>query len=158
VKAAIDQIVASSGSDKRIMLIGRSGGGFTAYLAGALDHRVDFVASIAGGTPLSIRLAAPWEAYELGDYEQYAPHLYDVVTHENLMVAAGTRGSFFAYNARDTCCFQIGGADPLVGYLRHAGIVQGKQISVFSDPTFVGHALSPAGYDAFEAAMADWFR
>lgn len=156
VKAAIDQIVSESGRNRRIMLIGRSGGGFTAYVAGAVDQRADFVVSIAGGTPLSTRLSAPWEAYELGDYEQYAPHLYDAVAHEQLMVASGSKGSLFTFSTFDPCCSRVRETDPFVAYLRQAGSLQRKKIEVFVDPDFVSHGLGPRGYEALEQALAGW--
>ncbi|MEI6834975.1 MAG: hypothetical protein WCL28_13390 [bacterium] len=76
---------ASGGNPSNsVTLAGRSGGGWRSYVAGAI-YDVDYVISIAGGTPHSMRLSAPWTVYELGDWEQWSPSLYSIVGHEDFM-------------------------------------------------------------------------
>jgi hypothetical protein len=147
VKAVVDRIVASSPRhDADILLIGRSGGGWTAYTYAALDPRVDVVVSIAGGRPISQRLDAPWRALELGDYEQADPSLYNLTGHEDLMAAAGSIGAFYVFNMHDPCCFQVKPRDPFIDYLRGAAAVTGKRIGVFVDVQHNQHSLGPGGY------------
>ena len=147
VKTVVDLITATAGRlDPDILLIGRSGGGWTTYVYGAIDPRIDFAVSIAGGRPISTRLDAPWGAAELGDYEQAAPHLYDAVPHEHLLLAAGARASFHVFNRWDTCCFRVQPGDSFVRYLRRAGMVMGKPIGVFVDPDHRGHSMSERAY------------
>ena len=142
------------GGDPDLLLIGRSGGGWTSYLYGALDPRIDVVVSIAGGRPLSERLDAPWGAAELGDYEQTLPHLYDAVGHEHLMLAAGGRGAFYVYNEWDSCCFRVSPDSPFVAYLSGAAAAVGKPISVFVDSEHPWHSLGPRGYTALDAYLS----
>lgn len=86
----------------------------------------------------------PWE---LGDYEQFVPHIYDIVGHENLMAAAGTQGSFFGYSPHDMCCYRLAATDPFFDYLRAASLVTNRPIGISVDPDNRRHGLSPAQYD-----------
>jgi hypothetical protein len=113
---------------------------------GAVDPRVDVAVSVAGGRPISTRLDAPWGAAELGDYEQAAPHLYEAVPHESLMLAAGSKASFHIFNRWDTCCFRVQPGDSFVRYLRRGGRAMGKPIGVFVDPDHRDHSMSPRAY------------
>lgn len=147
VRAIVDWIVEiESIRDPDILLIGRSGGGLTAYMYGAVDPRIDVVVSVAGGRPISERLDAPWGAAELGDYEQTAPHLYNAVGHEHLMLAAGSKGSFHIFNLWDGCCFRIQPDSVFVQYLRDASQLLGKPVGVFVDETNFAHSIGSQGY------------
>ena len=147
VKAVVDAIATTAGRrDPDILLIGRSGGGWATYVYGAIDPRIDVAVSVAGGRPIPTRLDAPWGAAELGDYEQAAPHLYDAVPHEALMLAAGARGSFHVFNRWDTCCFRVQPGDSFVRYLRRGGVVMHKPVGVFVDPDHRGHSMSARAY------------
>jgi hypothetical protein len=147
VKAVVDAVGAvSAARDPDILLIGRSGGGWTTYVYGAVDPRIDIAVSVAGGRPIATRLDAPWGAAELGDYEQAAPHLYDAVPHENLMLAAGSRAAFYVFNRWDTCCFRVQPADSFVRYLRRGGRAMKKPVGVFVDPDHRGHSMSERAY------------
>ena len=151
VKMVVDWIAGSRPDGEReLLLIGRSGGGLTSYLYGALDGRVDMVVSVAGGRPISARLDAPWGAAELGDYEQTAPHLFNATGHEHLMSAAGTRGAFFIFNRWDGCCFRIAPNDPFAAYLTAAGRAGGRHVGVFVDEANPGHSIGPDGYVALD--------
>ena len=157
VRAIVDWIVElEAGRNPDILLIGRSGGGLTAYMYGAIDARVDVVVSVAGGRPISERLDAPWGAAELGDYEQTVPHLYDAVGHEHLMLAAGSKGSLYIFNQWDGCCFRIQPGSAFVEYLKGGSDPLGKPISVFVDQENPSHSIGPHGYvelDAFRGPV-----
>ena len=159
VLSIVEWIAQGHGAgDPDLLLIGRSGGGWTSYVYGAMDPRIDMVVSIAGGRALSERLDAPWGAAELGDYEQTVPHLYDAVGHEHLMLAAGARGSFYVYNQWDTCCFRLQPDNPFVAYLRAAGAALSKPIGVFLDGENPAHSMGPQARVALEQHMTEVFR
>ncbi len=142
VHAVVNWIYANL-DPETLALVGRSGGGWTAYTYGALDERIDLVANIAGGSPLSVRLAAG--PLELGDYEQFWPELYTVAPHEVLMAMAGTRGSFHAYSGQDRCCFQMRGDEPWIQWLNKHGRILGKTIETYAEPSSTTHGLTSAG-------------
>ena len=146
--ALVDRILEQGGRD--LLLIGRSGGGLTAYLYAAVDPRIDVAVSVAGGRPISERLDAPWGAAELGDYEQTVPYLYDAVGHEHLMLAAGSKGSFYIYNRWDGCCFRIQPGSAFVQYLVGAFSALGRSIAVFVDEENPAHSIGPRGYVELE--------
>jgi len=155
VKAVVDGFVAEHPDDDRtVLMVGRSGGGWTTYLTGALDPRIDVAVSVAGGSPSSQRLLDVLEAWELGDYEQFFPQLYDVVGHENLIAAAGTRALFVAYSPRDPCCYRLGPDDPFFAWLAAAGESTGKPIVAAVDPEQRRHGLSPAQLEELDRFLA----
>lgn len=157
-KDVVDKIIAdNAAANVEILLIGRSGGGWLSYAYGALDPRIDAVVSIAGGTPLSQRLGATWigiglEALELGDYEQVFPDVYSVVRHEDLMLAAGTRGFLAIFNQYDRCCFRVNPGSEFGAWLVQGG-VSGKRIEFFLDPINEMHSISAAGYEALDSFL-----
>lgn len=151
VKAVVDGFVAEHpGADRTILMVGRSGGGWTTYVSAAIDPRIDLAVAVAGGSPASQRLLDVLEAWELGDYEQFFPQLYDVVGHENLIATAGSRGLFVAYGARDPCCYRLGPDDPFFPWLVAAGAMHGKPVEVAVDPDHRRHGLSPVQLAALE--------
>jgi hypothetical protein len=152
VKGAVDH-AAASWPDSPILALGHSGGGMTAYVYGAVDPRVEYVVSLSGGTPLGRRMKSPAGVAEISDLEQFDPHLYGITGHELLMGAAGSKGGFFSYNTLDDCCYRVSPADEFVSYLRDAGKVSGRSVTVHVDPTFPGHAPSPATWSAIYAEL-----
>ena len=167
LKAIVDQIEAEPGSHT-IMLIGKSGGGWTSFMYGALDERVDYVVGIACGMPMSqwLRRRAlddptplpplGWRA-ALGlradlarapfaaDYEQVDPLIYESVGYEDIMPVAGSRGTFYVYNQYDACCFRMRPDDAFIRYLKDASLALDKPIGVFVDQENLRHSLSAAG-------------
>jgi hypothetical protein len=124
------------------VLMGRSGGGWRAYTAGALFD-VDYVIAIAGGTPLSLRLSAPAGVWELGDWEQWTPSVYQYFGHEDFMRFAGNKGAAYIYNKDDPCCFgAVRDNDPFVAALRATA---GRNVNVFVDLNNPAHSLGPSG-------------
>jgi hypothetical protein len=119
-----------------------------------VDPRIDVAVSVAGGRPISERLDAPWGAAELGDYEQTAPYLFNVVGYEHLMTAAGSKGAFHIFNLWDGCCFRIRPDSVFVQYLLGASSVIGKSVGVFVDQVNTGHSIGPQGYVELERYLA----
>lgn len=106
---------------------------------------------------MSERLAATWigeglEALELGDYEQEAPELYSVVRHEDLMLAAGTKGFLAMYNQYDPCCFRMNPGSEFAAWLVQGG-APGKSVQVFVDTENGEHSIGPAGYVVLESFL-----
>lgn len=158
VKAVVDAIVARSGGvDPAILMVGRSGGGWTTYTYAAIDPRIDVAVPVAGGTPQSVRLGGIVPALEVGDYEQSWPTLYTIVRHEDLMTAAGSRGSLIIYNQFDGCCFRVRPDAPFLAYLRGAAAALHQNIDVFVDERNAQHAIGPAGYERLDAYLREVF-
>lgn len=151
LKAVVDEIYRTQapGVEPTIMLIGKSGGGWTSFMYGALDPRIDYAVAIAGGMPMSQWLQdAPRRA---ADYEQVDPLIYGAVRYEDIMPAAGSRGAFFVYNKHDSCCFRLDDDDPFVRYLRAASVALRKPIGVYIDHKTRTHSFSDTALAALGA-------
>jgi hypothetical protein len=151
VKVVVDLITADSEpDDPRLLMIGRSGGGWTTYFYSPLDPRVDLAISVAGGLPKSLRLAV---GSNPGDYEQVVPHL-GVITQEDLMRTAGTKGALFIYNQHDPCCFGFHPEDPryapFVQYVESAATPFNKRLRVYVDLVHRAHSIGPNGYQVID--------
>lgn len=127
--------------DVKLMLYGRSGGGWRSYIAGSI-YDVDYVVSVSGGTPHSMRLSAPWTVYELGDWEQWSPGLYSVIDHADFMRFSGLRGAAFVFNLNDPCCFRVAKTDPFFSWLN---TVRSPNVSAYVDERNPDHSLGPDG-------------
>ncbi|MBK7659400.1 MAG: hypothetical protein IPJ28_09680 [Betaproteobacteria bacterium] len=136
--------ILRQGATGPVGLIGRSGGGMTAYSIGLAHPAVDFVISIAGGTPLSMRLAAPAGPLEISDWEQWSPRTYSRVGHEELQRHAGRLGSLHLYGGLDPCCFRVAPGD---GFYEWLGLPtgDGRIVEIYVDPDNDQHALSEPG-------------
>jgi hypothetical protein len=147
LKAIVDQIYRENG-DPTIMLIGKSGGGWTSFMYGALDERVDYVAGIAAGMP-----RAQWVREQPtgpADYEQVEPMIYGAVRYEDIMPVAGSRGAFYAYNEHDNCCFRLRPGEPFLRYLQDAAVTLDKPIGVFVDRESRKHAFTDTTFAALD--------
>jgi pimeloyl-ACP methyl ester carboxylesterase len=134
------------------LLLGRSGGGMLSYLYAALDERIGGCVSLAGGVPLSQRLEL--RATDLGDYEQFAPAFFDLVRHEDLMVAAGQRGLLLMFNRHDSDCFALPATHPLGKYLQREAARHGSDLRWFVDATHHAHSFGAAGYAELDRFLA----
>lgn len=154
LKAVVDKIYREHGNERdlTVMLIGRSGGGWTSYMYGALDERVHYVVSIAGGMPMSQWLKE--DRVKALDYEQLDPLIYGVVPYEDIMPAAGSRAAFFVFNEHDPCCFRMSPDDPFVHYLETAGRTLDKPIGVYVDRDNTTHSFSDAAFAQLDAFLA----
>jgi hypothetical protein len=161
VKVVVDMIystIDSLGHKFKLLMIGRSGGGWTTTLYGTIDPRVHLAVPVAGLIPLSMRLAAD-SGRDIGDYEQFIPDLYDVVTYEDMMKATGLHGSLFIYNTQDPCCFSVQKSSDLVQYLNDAARRYEKRIDVWIDEDNLEHSISERGYEVlrdFLDSMQFW--
>ncbi|MEO7997446.1 MAG: hypothetical protein ABI852_08380, partial [Gemmatimonadaceae bacterium] len=155
VKRVVDFIEATRPPATQLLMMGRSGGGFATYTYGALDPRVTAAVSVAGGRPMSQRLDAPWGALELGDPEQFAPEVFAGIRHEDLMVAAGSRGALMMFNTLDPCCYRVSAGDPFINYLERGGVRSGRTVRVFVDPINDIHGVGPAGFVELDRFLQD---
>jgi len=130
-----------------VMLLGRSGGGWTAYTYAAMDRRVDVAVNIAGGSPFSTLLDSAVFRHVTPHFENHN-YLYDQVTPTDAMLAAGRRAVFFFYSQNDPCCYRFSPDNEWVSYLRTLAQGRvGKQYRVFLDDAPI-HGLSNRGLDA----------
>lgn len=89
-----------------VIMIGLSGGGWTTTLYAAVDPRVRVSIPVAGTLPMYLR-QAPYES-DVGDWEQYASSLYDVVDYLDLYILGAygpDRKQVQILNKFDDCCF-----------------------------------------------------
>ena len=135
------------GASGPVGMTGRSGGGMSAYSAGIAHPLADYVISIAGGTPLSMRLASPVPQYEISDWEQWSPRTYREVGHEELMRHAGRLGGFYFYAGLDPCCFRVMRGDGFQEWLGQP-TDDGRIVEIRVDPDHDQHALSESGRTA----------
>ncbi|MFL5482624.1 MAG: fibronectin type III domain-containing protein [Gemmatimonadaceae bacterium] len=127
-----------------LMLMGRSGGGWSAYTYAAMDPRIDISVNIAGGSPFSTLLDSTAFSRVTPHYENHN-FLYDQVTPTDIMLAAGRRAAFFFYSQNDVCCYMFTNDNEWIKYLRRlAQSDVGKRYRVFLDDA-PRHGLSPRG-------------
>lgn len=154
LKAIVDQIYRENGAnpDLTVMLVGRSGGGWTSFMYAALDERVHYAVSVAGGMPMS-----HWghdKPLRTADYEQLDPLIYESVRYEDIMPVAGSRGAFYVYNEHDPCCFRLAPDDPFLRYLQSAAVALHKPIGVYVDRETTTHSFSDAAVNAMDTFIA----
>lgn len=158
IKYLVDHITTTRPSAGELLLMGRSGGGYSSYVYSALDPRISITVSVAGGRPISQRLDAPWGALELGDFEQTAPEVFSGIRHEDLMIAGGSRGSIMMFNTFDGCCFRVSRGDPFLRYLEEGGARTGRKVRGFADPVNPTHGLGPIGFEALDDFLTEVMR
>lgn len=93
---------------RRIIMVGRSGGGWSTTLAAASDERIQCSISFFGTLPLKLRFPIEDEEIDdLGDYEQFGLDLFQTVDYTDLYALATTNGRKHVqvYNEVDDCCF-----------------------------------------------------
>jgi hypothetical protein len=154
LKAIVDQIYRDNGSnpDLTVMLVGRSGGGWTSFMYAALDERIHYAVSVADGMPMS-----HWgrdKPLRTADYEQLDPLIYESVGYEDIMPVAGSRGAFYVYNEHDPCCFRLSPDDAFLRYLQSAALALHKPIGVYVDRETTTHSFSAAAVDAMDTFIA----
>jgi len=114
----------------RVVMIGKSGGGWTATLAAALDPRIYLSFPIAGAIPLDMRVHHPGGPSDVGDFEQRPRETSDRLWYLNAANytqlfglatlderGARTRASVQVLHEDDPCCF--GGKIPGTSISRH---------------------------------------
>ena len=130
-----------------VVMIGKSGGGWTTTLMAALDPRISLSIPIAGSIPLD------FQPPDTRDYEQKPRPKTDKLWYLNVVnytqlyalatIAADgfcSRTSLQLLHEDDPCCFS--------GHGRHAGIL--------AYDAAIGAALSPNGSGVFSTAITNW--
>jgi hypothetical protein len=140
------------GRDPVVVAIGRSGGGWSTLLYGALDPRIDATVVASGFEPLTQRLMA--DAADIGDWEQTAPSLFGVLDYTDVVRLASSRPLLVTYNEWDGCCFRKTVDDPFVQWLRDLP-QDGVSLTTAVVSENLAHGLSPEGYAALGTLLDD---
>lgn len=129
---------------ERFVLIGISGGGWTAVLYSAIDDRISMSIPVAGSTPLWLRDRNK----ERGDFEQLDPELYAVANYLELYIMGAFgegRLQYQIFNFYDPCCFGKGRSavylDVVQANLERLGA---GQFELYVDYSEREHMISPA--------------
>jgi dienelactone hydrolase len=137
----VDEI-ARAHPGEPIIMMGRSGGGWTTYVYAALDERIAYAIAIAGGVPNSYRTPDPF--LNMGDSEQQDPTIYSAIGHEVLAAAAGRDGAFHTWSEWDACCYRLPTLDKFRAYLQDAGAASGRAVTTWVEPGGTDHGISAA--------------
>jgi hypothetical protein len=140
------------GRDPVVVAIGRSGGGWSTLLYGALDPRIDATVVASGFEPLTQRLMA--DGADIGDWEQTAPSVFGVLDYTDIVRMAANRPLLVTYNKWDGCCFRKTTDDPFVQWLRDLP-QDGYSLTTTVVSENLAHGLSPEGYNALGALLDD---
>lgn len=108
VTAVMNHLQASASRDgvprdRRVDMVGLSGGGWVATIYPALDPRIGTSISVAGSLPLYLRTG-----WSIGDLEQTERSFYRLAGYPDLYVmnaSGGGRRHIQVVNRKDTCCF-----------------------------------------------------
>jgi len=146
--AAVMQIVKEDAAPRKptVIMVGRSGGGWTIMMYSAMDSGVSVAVNIAGSSTASTQLTEGSFPGATPEYEQQAPRLYDQVSLTDILLAAGTRAALFFYSSNDPCCFRFSHQNAWVRYLdKLSSASSRKNYRVFVDD-LARHGLSQRGF------------
>lgn len=138
-----------------IMLLGRSGGGWSAFTYAAMDRRVDVSVNIAGGAPASTMLDSTAYNRLAPHYENHVNYLTDQASLTDIMLAGGRRAAFFFYSQNDPCCYRFSPDNEWIKYLQRLSESRvGKRYRVFLDNAHK-HGMSKTGLDALGGFLTE---
>jgi dienelactone hydrolase len=147
LRTIVDSI-ARGPRPKRVVVLGRSGGGWLASLYGLFDPRVAAYVTIAGGQPPSYMSSNR-------DYEFYFGHLFDAVPYEHILSASGECGAMYFASSLDPTNNAIPVGSPLVTYIERAFAARGRNsFRMVLDPNHPEHSLSEMGLRAVDELLA----
>lgn len=147
IRTIVDS-VARGARPKRVVVLGRSGGGWLASLYGLFDPRVAAYVTIAGGQPPSYMSVNR-------DYEFYFGRLFDPVPYEHILSASGECGAIYFASSLDPTDNAIPVGSPLVAYIERAFAARGREtFRMVLDPDHPEHSLSAMGMRAVDAMLA----
>ena len=118
VRRFIDLAEANYGY-KKFIVVGLSGGGWTATLYSGLDDRVTQSYAIAGSIPIPLRI----KPSDVGDLEQHFESFYEKFNYSTLYSLAASGKDKLHYqilNKEDNCCFDFDGNDYWVPRVQEA--------------------------------------
>lgn len=145
VMAAVELIEKRRDEGDPLLMMGRSGGGWTTVVYAALDSRIDLAIAVAGALPLGALLEEKPDRFaSVGDFEQIWPQLYERAPYLDLMRAAGDSGALYIYNRFDRCCYRIGPSHPLIRALSKDD--GERYVRVWVDEKNHEHSTGPAAY------------
>jgi Dienelactone hydrolase and related enzymes len=147
IRTLVDSIARGS-RPKRVVVLGRSGGGWLASLYGLFDPRVAAYVTIAGGQPPSYMSVNR-------DYEFYFGRLFDAVPYEHILSVSGECGAIYFASSLDPTDNAIPVGSPLVTYIANAFAARGRDtFHMVLDPTHPEHSLSLMGLRAVDDLLA----
>lgn len=121
VKSVVDWLYTNYQVDDLVM-VGKSGGGWTAFLYAIADDRPSRFVIISGVWPMSYRGRFYSGLYrDLGDYEQNVPFFWDDHSYEAIMLAIRDK-TLFTFSSVDPCCFRLASDDPFAVWMGASGI------------------------------------
>jgi hypothetical protein len=161
VKVVVDQVMADSPVPRpNIVLAGRSGGGWTACLYGAIDPRITVMINISGCWPRNIALdpAILVDPNPL-HFERLQPVAFDQVSMLDFIMASGSRGNFHFYSTNDPS-IQLRTNDAYITYLLSIGERENANAATeHRTRVFIGsqkeHGLSADAFDRLGEFMDD---
>ena len=150
VEPAVTMInqVAAAEALTEVVLIGFSGGAWTATLLAAIDERVSHSFPVAGSSPFYLR-PYPVSKPNFGDWEQRResqPGLYEIAGYLDLYVLGGAgagRRQVQILNRFDPVCFPGVGHRSYAQPLADRAAILGGSFAVVDDPTHGEHQVSP---------------
>lgn len=158
VAGAVDLVYDDAkerGTGVDLLMLGRSGGGFTTMLYSAMDPRVTVAANISGGAPHSVFLD-PTVFKPLGaHYENDTSTLYDQVSMTDFLLTAGTKGNFHFFSTHDPCCYTFSPKHPWIQFLNSLQSQGDKKYRVFVDERSTIHGLGTSGLAALGRFLQD---
>jgi hypothetical protein len=90
---------------------------------------------------------------DAGDYEQLEPSLYSYLSYPLIMLASGSKGSYYIYNEKDPCCFRVQKNSSFIDYLMQFNGVGNRKIGFFIDQENVNHSASIRSLDSMQEFM-----
>ena len=161
VKLAIDHVLEDyEGQAPNIVLAGRSGGGWTACIYGALDERVTVLIDVSGCWPRAVSLdPAVLPNPNLLHFETLQPGVFDQVAMTDFIVASGAKGNLHFYSRNDPS-LRFESSHPFVQFLNAVGNEENERHATPNRTRVYigdqrGHGLDPAAFAAMEEYLRD---
>jgi hypothetical protein len=126
----------------KVVMLGKSGGGWATTLYAALDERIQFSAQVAGTVPMVIRAE---NVGDWGDYEQVLPALYRIAGYMDLYALAASNGRrhLHVLIVEDDCCFKGRRMEPYGPLAVEGARRLGGHYELHFDETWKTHEISP---------------
>jgi len=140
----------SKQSYKQIIVAGRSGGGWTAGLLGALDPRINTTVVINGSMPFFVK---GHRVKDIGDWEQTSSRIYNKVDYGDLYLLSAFeegRTAYYSWNKYDTCCYAGARARVFFPVIQHQAALWGITGLNFhvDDDLGAGHTITSSSIGA----------
>lgn len=144
---------------RKFILVGLSGGGWTATLYSGLDERVVQSYSVAGSIPVPLRI----DPSDIGDEEQRFTEFYEKFNYSDLYALASSGDEKLHYqilNKDDNCCFNFDGNEYWVPKVQQALKKAGNagRFKFYYDPYATMHKISSVAADTIYKYVRNFLR